>query len=296
MEDIKEILKDLRRLEIYTNKLVEEQMGGVYHSVFKGKGIEFYEVREWQEGDDIRTIDWNVTARMGYPYIKTYLEERELNVYLLIDLSASQNWGSSEKSKRTVATQISALIGFSAIKNNDNVGLILFTNKIEKHIPPKKGKDHIMHILREILSLKPKNKETNIKNCLDYFGRISPKKSIVFLISDFLDKNFEKPLKILSKKHDLISIQILDEREIKPNFNFFIEGEDIEKGETFYLDFQSKKVLDFYEKKLRDFQEKLEKFFQSAQIDFLKIYTKDEPFKVLDSFFKLRRKRLRGVL
>lgn len=296
MESVKEILKDLRKIEIYTNKLVEEEMGGVYRSIFKGKGIEFFEVREFQEGDDIRTIDWNVTARMGHPYVKTYLEERELTVYLLVDLSSSEDFGSKDKSKRNLSGFISALISFSAIKNNDRVGLILFTDRVEKHLPPKKGKDHIMHLLREILFYEPAGKKTNIKNALSFFGRICPKKSIVFLISDFFDFGFEKEVKILSRKHDLIAIQTIDEREENFDLKELIIAEDIEEGNEFLVDFSSKKVREFYENKFKKFEEDLEKFFKSSNIDFLKISTRDDPFKALDSFFKERRKRIRSGL
>lgn len=296
MESVKEILKDLRKIEIYTKKLVEEEMGGLYRSIFKGKGIEFFEVREYQEGDDIRSIDWNVTARMGHPYIKRYLEERELILYLLVDLSSSENFGSYDKPKRATSAQISALISFSALKNNDNVGLILFTDKIEKHLPPKKGKDHIMHILREILFFEPKGKKTNIKNALDFFGRVCTKRAILFLISDFFDSGFEKSAKILSKKHDFISIQTIDEKEENLDLKGIVLSEDIEEGEEFILDLGSKKIRDFYRNKMSSFQNDLEKFFKSSKIDFLKINTKEDPFKALDNFFKERKKKLRGIL
>lgn len=296
MESVKEILKDLRKIEIYTKKLVEQEMGGVYRSIFKGKGIEFFEVREYEEGDDIRAIDWNVTARMGHPYVKTYLEERELTVYLLVDLSSSQDFGSFDKSKRNLSAYISALIAFSAIKNNDRVGLILFTNKIEKHLPPKKGKDHIMHILREILFFKPEEKGTNIKNALNFFGRVCTKRAIVFLISDFFDNGFEKEAKILAKKHDFIAIQTIDEREEDFDIKGIVMGEDIESGEEFLVDFSSKNLREFYKEKISQFQENLQSFFKSSKIDFLKVRTKEDPFKVLDGFFKERRKKLRGAL
>lgn len=296
MESVKEILKDLRKIEIYTNKLVEQEMGGVYRSVFKGKGIEFFEVREFQEGDDIRSIDWNVTARMGHPYVKTYLEERELTVYLLVDLSASEDFGSKEGSKRNLSALISALISFSAIKNNDRVGLILFTDKIEKHLPPKKGKDHIMHLLREILFFEPKGKGTDIKNSLNFFGRICPKRAILFLISDFFDYNFEREAKILARKHDVIAIQTIDEREENFDLEGLLKAEDIEEGKEFLIDFSSGKVREYYKNKMKEFQENLEKFFKSSRIDYLKIKTGEDPFKLLEGFFKERKKRKRGVL
>lgn len=296
MESVKEILKDLRKIEIYTKKLVEQEMGGVYRSVFKGKGIEFFEVREFQEGDDIRSIDWNVTARMGHPYVKTYLEERELTVYLLVDLSSSEDFGSEDISKRNLSGLISALISFSAIKNNDRVGLVLFTDKIEKHLPPKKGKDHIMHLLREILFFEPKGKGTNIKNALNFFGRICPKRAILFLISDFFDSNFEKEARILARKHDFIAIQTIDEREEKFDLEGILKAEDIEGGGEILIDFSSRKVREIYENRMKDFQENLENFFKASRIDYLKIKTGEDPFKLLDEFFKERKKRKRWVL
>lgn len=296
MDSVKDILKDLRKIEIYTNKLVEQEMGGIYRSIFKGKGIEFFEVREFEEGDDIRSIDWNVTARMGHPYVKTYLEERELTVYLLIDISSSQDFGSYDKSKRNLSAFLSALISFSALKNNDRVGLILFTDKIEKHLPPKKGKDHIMHILREILFLEPKGKGTNIKGALNFFGRVCTKRAIVFLISDFFDSGFEIETKILSRKHDFIAIQTIDEREENFDLEGIVLAEDIESGEEFLVDFSSNNLKEFYKNKLNQFNEDLKKFFKSAGIDFLKINTKEDPFKTLDNFFKERKKKLKGVL
>lgn len=296
MESVKEILKNLRKIEIYTRKLVEQEMGGVYRSVFKGKGIEFFEVREFQEGDDIRSIDWNVTARMGHPYVKTYLEERELTVYLLVDLSSSEDFGSKDISKRNLSGLISALISFSAVKNNDRVGLVLFTDKIEKHLPPGKGKDHIMHLLREILFFEPSGKGTNIKNALDFFGRICPKKAILFLISDFYDFNFEKEARILARKHDFIAIQTIDEREEKFDLEGILKAEDIEGGGEILIDFSSRKVREIYENRMKEFQENLEKFFKTSRIDFLKIKTGEDPFKPLEDFFKERKRKKMGVL
>jgi uncharacterized protein (DUF58 family) len=296
MESVKDILKDLKKIEIYTKRLVEQEMGGVYKSIFKGKGIEFFEVREFEEGDDIRSIDWNVTARMGHPYVKTYLEERELTVYLLVDLSSSQDFGSFDKSKRNLSAYISALIAFSAIKNNDRVGLILFTDKIEKHLPPKKGKDHIMHILREILFFQPKGKGTDIKNVLNFFGKVCTKRAIVFLISDFYDSGFEKEAKILARKHDFIAIQTVDEREEDFELEGIVLAEDIESGEEFLVDFSSNFLREFYKNKINEFSDDLEKFFKSSKIDFLKINTKEEPFKALDNFFKERREKLKSLL
>ena len=193
----KELLKQVRQIEIRTRGLVNEVFSGEYHSVFKGRGMEFSEVREYNIGDDIRSIDWNVTARFGHPYIKIFEEERELTVMLLVDMSGSLFFGSVEKTKQQVAAELSSILAFSALKNNDKVGLILFTDRIEKFVPPRKGKSHALRIIREVLSFEPQGNQTNIKQALEYFNHTIKKKAIVFLISDFLDVGYEKILRIV---------------------------------------------------------------------------------------------------
>ena len=209
----KELLKQVRQIEIKTKGLVNQVFSGEYHSVFKGRGMEFSEVREYQFGDDIRNIDWNVTARFGHPFIKIFEEERELTVMLLVDLSGSLIFGTLEKTKQQVAAELSAILAFSAMKNNDKVGLLLFTDKIEKFVPPRKGRVHVLRIIREVLSFEPAGKTTNIKGALEYMNNAIKKKSIVFLVSDFMDSGYEKILRIVGKKHDLIGIVLDDQRE-----------------------------------------------------------------------------------
>ncbi|MGH8015694.1 MAG: DUF58 domain-containing protein, partial [Candidatus Zixiibacteriota bacterium] len=211
----KEILSKIRRIEIRTKKLVNELFSGEYHSTFKGQGMEFEEVRQYEPGDDVRLIDWNVTARMGYPFIKKFREERELSVVLLIDASSSGRFGTRERFKNEMAAELSAVLAFSAIKNSDKVGLIIFTDQIEKFVPPKKGRAHVLRIIREILYFQPKGTGTNIAGALEYFTNVTRRKSVVFLISDFLSTGFHKPLQIANNKHDIIAITVTDPRETK---------------------------------------------------------------------------------
>ena len=208
-----ELFKKVRELEITTRGLVNQVFSGEYHSVFKGRGMEFSEVREYQIGDDIRNIDWNVTARFGHPFIKVFEEERELTLMLLVDMSGSQDFGSKKKTKREIAAEISAILSFSALKNNDKVGCLIFTDEIEKFIPPGKKKTHILRIIREILSFEPTRKGTNIKGALEYLNSVIKKRSIVFVISDFMDKGWEQNMRIIGRKHDLVGIVLNYERE-----------------------------------------------------------------------------------
>ena len=227
----KELLKQVRQIEIRTKGLVNQVFSGEYHSVFKGRGMEFSEVREYNFGDDIRNIDWNVTARFGHPYIKIFEEERELTVILLVDLSGSLAFGTIDKTKQQIAAELSAILAFSALKNNDKVGLFLFSDKIEKFIPPRKGRKHVLRMIRELLSFKPEGKMTNIKAALEYMNHAVKKKSIVFLISDFMDEGYEKILRIVGKKHDLIGIVINDQREKSIPKMGLVKFTDSETGE-----------------------------------------------------------------
>jgi len=211
--ETRDILKKVRQIEIKTRGIVEEIFSGEYHSVFKGRGIEFAEVREYVPGDDIRQVDWNVTARMGYPYVKLFEEERELTLMLLCDFSSSGYFGSRCNLKIEIAIEVAALLAFSAIKNNDKVGLLLFTDSIEKYVPPKKGKTHVLRILRELISFQPERAGTDIKEALSYFSRIGRRRAIAFLISDFWDEGFEDTLRLVGKKHDLIPVILRDPRE-----------------------------------------------------------------------------------
>ncbi|MBK7104346.1 MAG: DUF58 domain-containing protein [Ignavibacteriae bacterium] len=287
----KEILKQVRQIEIKTRGVVNEVFSGEYHSVFKGRGMEFSEVREYQFGDDIRSIDWNVSARFGHPYIKIFEEERELTLMLLVDLSGSLVFGSVDKTKQQIAAELTAILAFSALKNNDKVGLILFTDEIEKFVPPKKGKSHILRIVREILSFEPQGNKTNIKGALEYFNHSIKKKTIAFLISDFIDKDYDNILKIISKKHDLISIILEDPRELNLLEAGLIKFRDSETEEIRYLDTSSKKVQEHFKNKMKARKEFQNNLFLKSRVDTIPINISTSYVKPLIDFFKLREKR-----
>ena len=232
----REILKKVKRIEIRTRGLVDSFFGGEYHSSFKGRGMTFSEVREYQPGDDVRLIDWNVTARSGNPFIKVFEEERELTVFLLVDISSSGSFGSENYLKKTVGAEIASVLGFSAIKNNDKVGLILFSNDIVKYIPPKKGKSHVLRVIRELLYTNSEGRGTSIGNALDFVMKVSKRKSVVFLLSDFIDENYWDSLKIVNRKHDFVGIKISDPFEVNfPNVGM-LKAEDPETGSVFWID------------------------------------------------------------
>jgi uncharacterized protein (DUF58 family) len=286
-----EILKKVRRIEIISKKSSQEIFAGEYHSAFKGRGMEFSEVREYVEGDDIRFIDWNVSSRMGRLYVKQFVEERELTVILAIDLSASLNFFSKSKSKKEIAAEISAIIAFTASLNNDKVGLLIFTDQVERFIPPKKGRTHILRIIREILNFKPKNKGTSIDNGLVYLNKVIKKKAILFLLSDFIDQDFQLSLKIASQKHDLIAIKISDRREIKlPEAGIFIL-KDQETGEEFFVDFASKKTRTSFIDDLRENENQLLETFKKYGVDSITIDSEKDYEKPLFDFFMERRKK-----
>ena len=287
----KEILKKIKRIEIVSKKVSEEIFAGQYHTAFKGKGLEFSEVREYYPGDDVRTIDWNVTSRTGKLFVKQYIEERELRVILAVDLSASLNFYSSQKSKKEIAAEISAIIAFTAMLNNDNVGLLVFTDKIELFIPPKKGRTHLLRIIREILEFKPENYKTNIENALEYLNTVMKKRSIIFLISDFYDTNFENAIKITSKKHDLIAINIFDKREVEiPNTGTFIL-KDLENNREMLLDFSSLKTINNFKSKLNALRSELDFILKKHNVDLINIQTTKDYEKPLIKFFIKRKKR-----
>jgi uncharacterized protein (DUF58 family) len=287
----KELLKLVRQIEIRTKGLVNQVFSGEYHSVFKGRGMEFSEVREYQFGDDIRSIDWNVTARFGHPYIKVFEEERELTVILMVDLSGSLMFGSVSKTKQRIAAELSAILAFSALKNNDKVGLILFTDKIEKFVPPRKGRMHVLRIIREVLSFEPEGKSTNIKGALEYMNNAIKKKSIAFLISDFMDDGYEKILRIVGRKHDLIGIVLDDRREKEiPNIGL-VKLADAETGAERWIDTSSRRVrtqmiFDRKEKeKLRN------SIFIKSHLDRIEVTTGSNYIQPLVQFFRRREKR-----
>lgn len=247
--DTKELLKKVRKIEIKTRRLSDHLFGGEYHSTFKGRGMTFSEVRQYQFGDDVRNIDWNVTARYNEPFVKVFEEERELTLMLLVDISGSEFFGSTAQFKNEIITEIAATLAFSALQNNDKIGLVLFTDQIELYIPPKKGKSHVLRIIRELIEFEPKSKKTNISNALEFLLNVMKKKAISFVISDFItEENYENTLKIAAKKHDLTGIRIYDQREEHiPNLGV-VMAEDEETGESVLVDTTSKKVRNSYTK------------------------------------------------
>lgn len=287
----KELLKQVRQIEIRTKGLVNQVFSGEYHSVFKGRGMEFSEVREYQFGDDIRNIDWNVTARFGHPFIKVFEEERELTVILMVDLSGSLMFGSVSKTKQRIAAELSAILAFSAMKNNDKVGLILFTDKIEKFVPPRKGRKHVLRIIREVLSFEPEGKTTDIKTALEYMNNTVKKKSIAFLISDFMDNGFEKILKIVGRKHDLIGIVLDDRREKEIPALGLIKFVDAETGQERWIDTASQSVRQRINMNRLEREKKRKSLFISSGLDSIEISTGSNYIQPLVQFFKRREKR-----
>ena len=286
-----DLLKKVRQIEIKTRGLSNHIFAGEYHTAFKGKGMAFSEVREYQPGDDVRSIDWNVTARYNAPFVKIFEEEREMTVMLLIDVSASGNFGTQEQFKRELATELSAILAFSAIKNNDKVGVIFFADKVEQFIPPKKGKSHILRIIREVLAFQPTGKGTDIAGALEYFNSVIKKRSICFILSDFMSKEFDKPLKIANKKHDLIALRIHDKREDSlPNVGL-VPMQDAETEKMIFVDTSSKKVRDNFAKNRLQATEKLRKLFPASGVDLIDITTGTDYVKPLINFFKTRGSR-----
>ena len=287
----KELLKQVRQIEIRTKGLVNQVFSGEYHSVFKGRGMEFSEVREYQFGDDIRNIDWNVTARFGHPYIKVFEEERELTVMLMVDLSGSLMFGSVSKTKQRIAAELSAILAFSALKNNDKVGLILFTDKIEKFVPPRKGRKHVLRIIREVLSFEPEGKSTNLKGALEYMNNTIKKKSIAFLISDFMDECYEKILRIVGRKHDLIGIVLDDRREKEiPNIGL-VKLADAETGAERWIDTGSKRVRVQMVSDRKEREKLRNSIFIKSRLDRIEVTTGSNYIQPLVQFFRRREKR-----
>jgi len=289
----KDLLKKVRQIQIRTSHQVTEVIAGEYKSAFKGRGMEFDEVREYQPGDDVRTIDWNVTARTGKPYVKRFVEERELTVMLVVDASSSGSFGSTDKSKNEVAAEIAALLAYSAIRSNDRVGLIVFTDQIEKYVPPKKGRSHVMRVIREILFLEtPEHGATDISSALEYLQKVCPRRSVVFLISDFICDNYSQTMMLASKKHDLIPVSITDPRECKfPNIGF-IDLMDAETGERILVDTSDSKIRKTFRALGFQRQERLKKQFRQMNADAISIETDKSYVDTLVRFFKLREKRM----
>lgn len=287
----KELIKQVREIEIRTKGLVNQVFSGEYHSVFKGRGMEFSEVREYQFGDDIRNIDWNVTARFGHPYVKIFEEERELTVIMMVDLSGSLAFGSKEKSKQRVAAEVSAILSFSALKNNDKVGLLLFTDKVEKFVPPRKGRKHVLRIVREVLSFRPEGNRTNLKSALEYLNRAVKKRAIVFLLSDFIDEGYEKILRVVSRKHDLIGLVLEDRREKEIPPIGLLKVIDPETEQEIWIDTSNRIFQQNFVTKTKELFDKRKYLFLSNKIDSINIQTGENYIKPLVQFFKLRERR-----
>ncbi len=289
--ETKELLKKVRQLEIRTRGMVNQVFSGEYHSVFKGRGMEFSEVREYQFGDEIRTIDWNVTARLDHPYVKVFEEERELTVMLLVDMSGSQFFGSQASLKRDIAAELSAILAFSAMKNNDKVGALLFTDRIEKFIPPRKGRSHALRIVRELLSFEPHRKTTSLNSVLEYLNHIQKKRSIVFLISDFMDSGYDSALSIVGKRHDLIGLVLTDPHEVELPDVGLITFRDAETGLQRWIDTHDRKVREGYRSHLRAVHKARRSLFLKSKLDSVEIPL-DRPYmKPLVDFFRLRERR-----
>ena len=286
--DSKELLKKVRQIEIKSRRLSDNLFGGEYLSTFKGRGMTFSEVRKYEFGDDIRSIDWNVTARYNEPFIKVFEEERELTLMLLIDVSGSKNFGTQKQIKQELVTELSAVIAFSAIQNNDKIGIIFFSDIVEKFIPPKKGKSHILRIIRELIAFEPKNKKTDIAQALVFFNNLIKKRSVCFILSDFMNSGFDAPLKMANKKHDLVAIRIHDKREEQlPNIGL-IQMKDAETDSVQWVDTSSKSVRDSYHKNYLENEKIINHLFKSNGVDTIQLRTDEDFIKPLIQFFKRR--------
>lgn len=287
----REVLKRIRRIEITTSRIVTDVFSGQYHSVFKGRGMEFDEVRPYEPGDEIRSIDWNVTARTGLPYVKKFVEERELTVMLLLDMSASSFFGTAGRLKSELAAELCAVLAFSAIRNNDKVGLIIFTDRIEKFVPPRKGLRHVLRVVREALYFKPQGKNTDINAALLYLSRVTTRRTVAFIISDFFAPDFKKKLAVANKRHDLIAITITDPAEQSLEDVGILMLDDPETGESFMIDTSDKRLRENYAEKNKKRQEEKKYLFRSSGVDLIEVRT-DIPYTMsLMKFFRVREKR-----
>ena len=283
-----DLLKRVRKIEIKTRGLSRQIFAGEYHSAFKGRGMAFSEVREYQYGDDIRNIDWNVTARFNHPYIKVFEEERELTVMLLVDVSGSREFGTAMRFKKALMAEISAVLAFSATQNNDKVGVILFSDKVEKFIPPKKGRQHILRVIRELIEYSPENTQTDVSVALQYLTNAIKKRSTAFVISDFISPPFEDALKIASRKHDVVALRIYDAHEAQMPAIGLVQFRDAETGQTLWVDTSSTKVRNQYEQHWNGVQRKLDETFRRSGIDNTFIRTDEDYVKPMMKLFKQR--------
>ncbi len=288
----RELIKRIRRLEITTRKVVSSVLSGQYHSVFKGRGMAFSEVRQYQPGDEVRTIDWNVTARMNDAYVKVFTEERELTVMLMVDVSASGTFGSGERSKAELSAEVAAQIAFSAIANNDRVGLVLFSDRIEKVVPPRKGKSHVLRLITDILTTRPKGTGTNLNGALTYLSHVAKRKTVTFLISDFIAQEYEKGLRIVGRKHDLVPVVVNDPFEDKFPALGVVDLEDPETGERMTIDTSDPRVRGRFQKFMATKREERNKIFKRLQLDSVELRAHEEYALALQKFFMARAARM----
>jgi uncharacterized protein (DUF58 family) len=288
-----EMLRQVRRLHFRARRAVEDLLGGEYHSVFKGTGIAFEEVREYQPGDDVRAIDWNVTARMGHPFIKRYIEERELTVFLLIDWSGSQHFGSGGQEKREVAAELAAVLAFSAIANNDKVGLLGFTDRVERFVPPRKGTRHALRLIRDVLCCRPRGVGTSLRDALDFLNRVRHRRAIVFLISDFLDQGFERTLKRTARRHDVVAVCIVDRREGELAPIGLVELEDAETGRRILLNTSNRRIRADFAAHAAARRDALRRLARAARFDLIETATDGSHLDALMQFLRQRERHER---
>lgn len=288
---LQEVLRRIRRIEIRARRLVTDLFLGEYHSVFRGRGIEFSEVREYESGDDFRLIDWNVSARMGYPYVKKFVEERELTVFLVVDVSGSGQFGTHLQTKSEIAAEVCALLALSAVQNNDRVGLLAFSDRVEKFLPARKGREHVLRLLRELLFLSPQGSGTDVAGALSYLSRVVRRRSVVFLVSDFLAFGFEAALRVVSRRHDVIAITVTDPRELELSSAGILELEDAETGLRAVVDSGDPRVRREYARLAAEQQEALTRLLRSVKVDQVDVHTDRSYVKPLMGFFQARARR-----
>jgi uncharacterized protein (DUF58 family) len=287
-----EVFRQVRQVHIRTRRLVDGTFAGEYHSVFKGRGIEFAEVREYVPGDDVRTIDWNVTARLGQPFIKQYVEERDLTVMLLVDMSASARFGTVSRLKTQIAAELGAVIGLSAIANHDKVGLILFTDRVERFLPPRKGKNRALRLIRELLAFAPEHTGTDIGAALEYLHAVTHRRSVSFLISDFFGGDYERPLRLVHRRHDIIPVCLIDRRDLELPPVGFVRLRDLETGAEVVVDTDSRAVRETFRDRREAAQAERRRLFRALGIDAIEVRTDEPTIRPLMRFFRLRERRL----
>lgn len=288
----KELFHRIRRIEINSMRLVEDLLRGMYHSVFKGNGMEFEEVRAYQTGDDVRSIDWNVTARMGYPFVKTFREERELTVVILVDVSASSRFGTTQHTKKDLIAEVAAVLAFSAIKNNDKVGLVLFSDRIEKYIPPSKGTRHVLRVIRELLAFEPQGKGTDLAQALSFLGRVQRRTAVCFLLSDFLStKDYMHELNLIARRHDLIAMNVSDPKECALPDLGIVTVTDFETGEEIIIDTSNPSVIEEYSQRAQERKDETKKEIERVKAGYVDLST-DQPYlAAIRKYFALRELR-----